>query len=108
MTEDPFAHLHDETYDSSLLAHRATAKTLVNAHGRAMESLDGVWRLTLDPFEEGLRQRWYAYDDAPPAQWSLPPRNGARPSAKTSSSARFVNGGAKLHQPGGVKVHQLG
>ena len=69
---DPFAHLHDEAYDSSLLAHRATAATLVNAHDRAAQSLDGVWRLTLDPFEEGLRQHWYAYDDAPPEQWSLP------------------------------------
>jgi beta-glucuronidase len=73
MTEaDPFAHLHDEAYDSALLKHRATAATLINAHGRAVQSLDGIWRLTLDPFEEGLRQRWYANDDMPPEQWVLP------------------------------------
>jgi beta-glucuronidase len=73
MTEaDPFAHLHDEAYDSALRAHRATAATLVNAHGRAAQSLDGTWRLTLDLFEEGLRQRWYADDDTPPEQWALP------------------------------------
>jgi hypothetical protein len=64
--EDPFAHLHDEQYDSALRARRAGAATLVNAHGRPVQSLDGIWRLTLDPFEEGLRQAWYAFDDTPP------------------------------------------
>ena len=70
--DDPFAHLHDEQYDAALHARRATAATLVNAHGRPVQSLDGIWRLTLDPFEEGLRQRWYAYDDAPPESWPVP------------------------------------
>jgi beta-glucuronidase len=70
--EDPFAHLHDEAYDAPLAARRATAATLVNAHGRAAVPLDGTWRLTLDPFEEGLRQRWFSYDDAPPNTWHTP------------------------------------
>ncbi len=70
--EDPFAHLHDEQYDAPLAARRATAATLVNAHGRAMIPLDGPWRLTLDPFEEGLRQRWYAADHSPPDAWETP------------------------------------
>jgi beta-glucuronidase len=70
--EDPFAHLHDEEYAAALLARRAGAATLVNAHGRPVQSLDGIWRLTLDPFEEGLRQRWYANDDAPPEAWAVP------------------------------------
>jgi beta-glucuronidase len=69
---DPFAHLHDEAYDTPFAAHRAGAATLVNPHGRASQSLDGTWRLTLDPFEEGLRQRWFAYDDAPPERWDTP------------------------------------
>lgn len=71
-TDDPFAHLHDEAYDTPLAGRRAGAATLVNAHGRVAMSLDGTWRLTLDPFEEGLRQRWFAYDDAPPDQWETP------------------------------------
>lgn len=70
--EDPFAHLHDERYDAPLATRRATAATLVNPHGRASIPLDGTWRLTLDPFEEGLRQRWYANDDAPPDTWETP------------------------------------
>lgn len=70
--EDPFAHLHDERYDAPLAARRATAATLVNAHGRAVIPLDGTWRFTLDPFEEGLRQRWYAADDTPPEAWDTP------------------------------------
>jgi len=70
--EDPFAHLHDEQYDAALRARRAGAATLVNAHGRPAQSLDGIWRLTLDPFEEGLRQRWYANDDSPPESWAVP------------------------------------
>ena len=71
-TDDPFAHLHDEAYDAPFAAHRAGAATLVNPHGRPAIALDGTWRLTLDPFEEGLRQRWFAYDDAPPDRWETP------------------------------------
>ncbi|MGG5822425.1 glycoside hydrolase family 2 protein [Falsiroseomonas sp. HW251] len=70
--EDPFAHLHDEAYDAALVARRATAATLVLPQGRPVIPLDGTWRLTLDLFEEGLRQRWYDYDDAPPERWDTP------------------------------------
>jgi beta-glucuronidase len=72
MTDDPFAHLHDEDYGAWLASRRAGADTLVNPHGRPVQSLDGEWRLTLDPFEEGLRQRWFADDDAPPDRWAVP------------------------------------
>jgi beta-glucuronidase len=70
--EDPFAHLHDEAYDAPLTLRRAGASGLVLAQGRPETPLDGTWRLTLDPFEEGLRQRWYANDDAPPTAWDTP------------------------------------
>jgi beta-glucuronidase len=69
---DPFAHLHDETYAEGFAAGYATATTLVQAGGRAAESLDGLWRLTLDLFDEGLRQKWYAEDETPPSQWATP------------------------------------
>jgi beta-glucuronidase len=70
--DDPFAHLHDEAYDAPFASRRVGASCLVLAQGRAATSLDGTWRLTLDPFEEGLRQRWFAYDDAPPEAWEIP------------------------------------
>ncbi|WP_376099825.1 glycoside hydrolase family 2 protein [Roseomonas sp. CCTCC AB2023176] len=69
---DPFAHLHDEAYGAPLAARRATAETLFNPYGRAGQSLDGTWRLTLDPFEEGLRQRWWADDDRSSSEWETP------------------------------------
>lgn len=37
-----------------------------------MTSLDGPLRLTLDLFDEGLRQKWYGEDDLPPSQWPTP------------------------------------
>ena len=71
---DPFAHLHDESYADGFAAGAATASTLVQSGGRVVESLDGNWRLTLDLFDEGLRQKWYAEDGMPPSQWATPAR----------------------------------
>ncbi|MBL8588802.1 MAG: hypothetical protein JNK46_09760 [Methylobacteriaceae bacterium] len=70
--DDPFHHLHDEDYARPYLAGLATAQTLVTLAGRKVESLDGEWRMTLDLFDEGLRQKWHALDDAPPSQWAVP------------------------------------
>ncbi len=70
--EDPFHHLHDEDYARPYAAREATADTLVTLAGRAVESLDGEWLMTLDLFEEGLRQRWFALDETPPSQWATP------------------------------------
>lgn len=69
---DPFHHLHDEHYADRYRAQMATHATLVATLGRPAESLDGEWRLTLDLFDEGLRQRWYAQDETPPSQWPVP------------------------------------
>ena len=70
--EDPFAHLHDEGYahvfDAGFVGHQ----TLIQCGGRAVEPLAAGWRLTLDLFDEGLRQRWYADDECPPSQWVVP------------------------------------
>lgn len=70
--EDPFAHLHDEGYAAALEALRVGHARLVQGGGRASEALVGPWRLTLDLFDEGLRQRWYEDDDRPPSQWAVP------------------------------------
>ena len=70
--DDPFAHLHDEDYARPFLRHLATAETLVALSGRKALSLDGEWRMTLDLFDEGLRQRWFELDETPPSQWATP------------------------------------
>lgn len=69
---DPFAHLHIEDYADVYRAGLRTHRDLVPMLGRGSESLDGEWRLTLDLFDEGLRQKWYADDDMPPSQWARP------------------------------------
>jgi beta-glucuronidase len=70
--DDPFAHLHDEAYALAFEARMATAETLATLAGRDAVSLDGDWRMTLDLFDEGLRQRWFALDETPPSQWATP------------------------------------
>ncbi len=70
--EDPFHHLHDEDYARPYAAREATADTLVTLAGRAVESLDGEWLMTLDLFDEGLRQRWFELDETPASQWATP------------------------------------
>ncbi len=34
--------------------------------------LDGEWHMTLDLFDEGLRQKWFELDESPPSQWAAP------------------------------------
>jgi beta-glucuronidase len=70
--EDPFAHLHDEAYAAPLHRFRRWHRDLISLAGRPTESLCGEWRMTLDLFDEGLRQKWYALDDTPPSQWAVP------------------------------------
>lgn len=70
--EDPFHHLHDEDYARPYLAGLVGAESYVPVNGRPVISLDGDWRLTLDLFDEGLRQKWFALDETPPSQWSQP------------------------------------
>lgn len=70
--EDPFHHLHDEDYARPYLKNLAGAGSLYPRGGRPVEPLDGEWRLTLDLFDEGLRQKWFALDETPPSQWAVP------------------------------------
>jgi beta-glucuronidase len=72
MTEDPFAHLHDEGYEAATATPLATAGDLVAIGGRRRISLDGEWSFTPDLFDEGLRQRWYADDATGPEHWTVP------------------------------------
>lgn len=70
--DDPFHHLHDEDYARPYLSGLVGAETYVPVNGRPVLSLAGDWRLTLDLFDEGLRQRWFALDETPPSQWPQP------------------------------------
>ena len=56
-------------------APRSDARRLVTMAGRATEALDGDWRFTLDLFDEGLRQKWFADDAAPPDRNGPTPRD---------------------------------
>lgn len=78
MTEDPFAHLHLETYGDAYREPRATWRDAVHMRGRPLISLDGPWHVTPDLFDEGLRQRWFANDDTRS-------RNGPRPATPICS-----------------------
>lgn len=68
---DPFAHLHDEGFEAAYDLPLLTERDAVFA-GREWASLDGDWHFVLDPFREGLRQRWFAFDDTPMEDWTVP------------------------------------
>jgi beta-glucuronidase len=70
--KDPFFHLHDEAYSASYNGQLATAGEMVAMGGRNTISLNGAWQFTLDLFDEGLRQKWFADDPLPPEQWTRP------------------------------------
>jgi beta-glucuronidase len=71
-TIDPFAHLHDEHYANAYDQPTFNHSTLINIHGRPAESLDGPWFFTLDLFDEGLRQKWFADGPLPATAWPKP------------------------------------
>lgn len=69
---DPFAHLHDEDYAKVYDRLPIAAHSLVSVGQRPMQSLDGPWHFTLDLFDEGLRQKWYADTPTPAVAWPRP------------------------------------
>jgi beta-glucuronidase len=71
-TTDPFAHLHDENYHAAFTLPRCLAKDMITMAGRRTVSLNGEWRFTLDLFDEGLRQKWFAQPPTPINQWRIP------------------------------------
>jgi beta-glucuronidase len=55
---DLHAFLHDENYDHRYNPQNLNHAGMVFVGGRSCESLNGVWRVCLDPFDTGLRQNW--------------------------------------------------
>jgi beta-glucuronidase len=70
--DDPFAHLHEENYAADFEAPLIGAAPMPFRPGRAAHSLAGDWGFVLDPFREGLRQRWFAHDATPIDAWQTP------------------------------------
>jgi beta-glucuronidase len=70
--KDPFHHLHDEGYLAAYNRPCLEAKTLVALGDRPRTSLAGAWHFTLDLFDEGLRQKWFELESAPPNAWRHP------------------------------------
>ena len=69
---DPFAHLHDEAYADAFAGPGIGWRDAVAMGGRRRLSLAGRWRFTPDLFDEGLRQRWFELEPAPPSTWDRP------------------------------------
>lgn len=69
---DPFAHLHDEQYQSRYEHPRSTARDMITMAGRQTINLNGEWRFTLDLFDEGLRQQWFNQPLTPFNEWKIP------------------------------------
>jgi beta-glucuronidase len=69
---DPFAHLHDEAYASAFDNPQLGVEGFTAIAGRPSTSLNGAWYFTLDLFDEGLRQRWFADTPMPAAEWPQP------------------------------------
>ena len=72
MTEDPFAHLHDELYADVFSTGRVGAADMVAMGGRRRISLADAWHVTPDLYDEGLRQQWYRLGPDDPARWAVP------------------------------------
>jgi beta-glucuronidase len=100
--DDPFAHLHDEAYADSFARRRIGHESLIASGGRRRESLAEGWRFTIDPFDEGLRQRWYAADDTPPERWVVPRDYDFAGEAVTLPSCWNLLRPELLHYEGGV------
>jgi beta-glucuronidase len=69
---DPFHHLHDEGYAAPYERTLFTHASMVAMGGRETTSLAGAWRFTLDLFDEGLRQKWFADEPKPAREWERP------------------------------------
>ena len=52
-------HLHDETYELKYDPRNLGHATMIHTAGRPFESLNGIWRFTLDPYDTGLRMGWH-------------------------------------------------
>eukprot|EP00127_Corallochytrium_limacisporum_P004619 Clim_evm7s170 gene=Clim_evmTU7s170 len=64
--------LHDEDYDEPFNKQNLNHRTMVHDRFRPIASLDGMWSFTLDRYDSGLRQGWYANCHILPEQRTEP------------------------------------
>jgi beta-glucuronidase len=57
--------LHNEEYERPYLFPLLDESGMIFMGGRSTSSLAGEWRFAIDPFDTGLRQKWYREDDRP-------------------------------------------
>ncbi|MCB1971679.1 MAG: hypothetical protein KDG54_14865 [Geminicoccaceae bacterium] len=69
---DPFAHLHEEDFEQAFNTPELGVDGMIAMGGRTVVDLGGNWNFVLDPFCEGLRQRWFEYDATPIDEWIVP------------------------------------
>jgi len=69
---DAHAFLHDEDYDRRYNPQNLNHAGMLFVGGRASESLNGTWRVCLDPFDTGLRQNWPQVPPLSPEARTLP------------------------------------
>ena len=69
---DLHAFLHDEDYDRRYNPQNLNQAGMIFVGGRTCESLNGLWRVCLDPFDTGLRQDWPRLEPLAPEARTLP------------------------------------
>ena len=69
---DIHAFLHDEGYARRYDPQNLNHTGMIFTGGRVPESLNGLWRVCLDPFDTGLRQNWPALEPRAPEARTLP------------------------------------
>jgi len=69
---DLHAFLHDEDYDRRFNPQNLNQAGMLFVGGRSGESLNGLWRVCLDPFDTGLRQGWPRLESLAPEARTLP------------------------------------
>ncbi|MGI6726856.1 MAG: glycoside hydrolase family 2 protein [Christensenellales bacterium] len=51
--------MHDTTYDQAYKIDTVSPDSLFDPFDRRAESLDGNWKFTIDPYETGMRKKWF-------------------------------------------------
>lgn len=66
------AALHNENYDAEYLIPPVSPDDLFTLADRKCESLDGQWGFAIDPYENGMRKKWFNEITADDAGFPLP------------------------------------
>jgi len=65
--------IHSVSYAGEYRKLAVNHRTFLNDFGRQVESLDGAWHFSIDPYDSLLRARWFAEERSDPAGTPRPP-----------------------------------